>query len=200
MKRTLIGMSLVLLTVVAGGLLLAEPVLAQDSTSQHLYKIYSNLGPTVGGNCYATNEAWAVGKGQSIAMPFTPKADAKLTVMTIALQWCLYQCGPNGGIVTLNEDNNGLPGNAIHTWKFKKLGQFIWHGCYLTGRRSAEGIELKKDTRYWLVAPTSRVSVDFWLYTYNYSKGDFAYKESNGDWILDDNYLGAFGLFGTRSE
>lgn len=196
MKRVTLGeISGMLVTVVAVSLVLAGLALAQDSP-KGLYKIHNNLGRTQDGLCFSRSEGWVVGGGQSIAMPFTPKADAKLTVMTIGLVHCLYGCGPNQGIVTLSEDSNGLPGNTIYSWKFQNVDFFVWRGCYLTGAKLKKGVGLKKGSQYWLVALSYDDATNAWAYTWNNTQGSFAYDENNSGWVPVYGYLGAFGLFG----
>jgi hypothetical protein len=171
------------------------PAPAQSST-QHLYKIYSNLGKTVHGTCYNTSEGWKVGMGQSIAMPFTPKVDAKLNELVLGL------FGSPGAfaIVSVNKDDNGLPGKAIHTWVVGDLGMHEWHSCYVGIAKVKKGLPLQGGTQYWVVTAAPYSTTDAWYYTYNDSEGDFAYKEGTGGWNSEDSYLSAFGVFGTEAK
>ena len=193
MGRAKIGM-LVLLTLFAVSLALAEPAMAQDS-ARGLYKIYSNLGRTVGGVCYDPHEGWNVGLGLSTAMPFTPKADAKLSEIVLGM---FNNAGGDFARVSLNDDANGLPGKAIHTWVVGKLGMYQWHSCYVSIAKSRTGLPLKGGTQYWVVAVAPYTTWDVWQYTYNDIMGDFAYEKNNGGWNLEDSYLSAFGVFGTK--
>ena len=128
-------------------LILAGAALAQDSSS--MYKIYNNWGKYP--DCSDPVNGWLVGNGQSIAMPLTPKAASKLTEIDVAMGHCEYNCGPDGGTISLNADSNGLPGNPIHTWKFKKLGTSNLHHCPSdTKAKSRNGIALKQGSQYWL--------------------------------------------------
>jgi hypothetical protein len=193
MKR--MGTLPALLVVFAIGLVSPVPALGQDSPREGLYKIYSNLG--VNGACYGTQGGWVVGLGQSIAMPFTPKVDATLSEIVLGL---LHGVGGDFARVSLNQDDNGLPGRAVRTWVLGKLGLYKWHSCYVSVARSREGLPLKAGTQYWVVAAAPYSTWDTWEYTYNDIQGNFAYEENNGGWTRDDSYLSAFGVFGTKSK
>ena len=178
-------------------LILASAAMAQDST-QGLYKIYSNLGKK--GDCFYWREGWLVGGGQYDAMPFTPKADAKVTEIQIALFNCEFGCGTDVATVSLNRDSGGLPGNAIHAWTLHKLGTSKWHSCPMTTAKSKKGISLKKGKQYWLVAEAPYGTTDSWAYTYNLIRGNWAYEENNGGWLPTFDYLSAFGVFGIKLQ
>jgi len=197
MERTTVGILVALLTLFAASLVLIGPAIAQDST-QRLYKIYSNLGPNGNGACYDPHDGWNVGLGQSIAMPFTPKAGAKLSEIVLGL---LFDgAGGDFVIVSLNEDDNGLPGKTIHAWVLGKLGMNRWHSCYVTIARSKKQLPLKGGIQYWVAATAPFSTADIWKYTYNDSEGDFAYEGNNGGWNPYDSYLSAFGVFGTKAN
>lgn len=126
MKHTIVGLSLVLIALFAVNSGLAGSARAQDSP-KNLYKIYSDLGKTLLGSCYSRTEGWDVGLGQSIAMAFSPEVNAEVKVVVLGL---LYYSGEDVATVSINEDADGVPGKAIHTWTFRNLGKQLWHGCY----------------------------------------------------------------------
>ena len=195
MKHTMLRLLLISPAVYVASLAFSVPVLAQD-LSKGFYKIYSNLGPEVKGTCYDPHEAWVVGLGQAIAMPFTPKVDASVSEIVLGL---LYVTGGKDiAIVSLDADDNGLPGKAIHTWNVARLGKYRWHSCYVSIAKSKKGLPLKAGTRYWVVGAAPSATWDIWAYTYNDITGNFAYEENNGGWNADDSYLSAFGVFGTK--
>ena len=147
----------------------APPFVVPTNSSRHsvpelrssmLYKIYSNLG--AGKNpCYSQGgTAWLVGQGQSIAMPFTPKADAELTEIGLGFGHCKF-CGPDGGTVTLYQDSNGVPGETIHIWRFRKLGTSKLESCWVTLGKSTRGLPLKKGKQYWVAASAPDTATDF---------------------------------------
>jgi hypothetical protein len=191
MKRTvLFG----LLAVFVVSFVIASPAHAQDSSTS-LYKIYSNLRPTP--DCYDMEEGWDVGLGQSMGMPFTPKADARVNEAVLGL---LFYEGEDVATVSINEDDDGLPGKAIHTWALKNLGKQLWHGCYTSIAKSKQGIALTKGNQYWVVGEAPSGTGDIWAWTVNETKGDFAYDEGEGWKSETDDYLSAFAVFGTKAE
>jgi hypothetical protein len=162
----------------------------------NLYTIHSNFARH--GNCFDLREGWLVGDGQYIAMPFTPLHDAKVTTVVMALLYCEYGCGPDSATVSLNQDDGGLPGQVMHTWKLHNLGKQKWHSCSytMTVARSKNGISLKMSQQYWLVAEAQKATTLSWAYTYKDTKGSFAYEQNEGGWLPNVDYLSAFGVFG----
>jgi hypothetical protein len=194
MKRTvLFG----LLAVLVASFIAAYPARAQDSGS--LYTIFNNFEGKRLPKCYDLTEGWLVGHGWSVAMPFTPRASVRLTEVDVVLAHCEYGCGTDGGTVSVNEDNNGLPGNSIHTWRFEKFGLSDWYRCPdVTKARSKGGIQLKKGTQYWIVASAPDAATNGWNWTYDEEKGNYAYQENNAGWTPAYNQLSTFGAFGRK--
>jgi hypothetical protein len=168
----------------------------------NLYTIYSNLGPT--GQKYDPNQGDTIegpkqGRYGQIwpAMPFTPKDDAEVTMIKIALANSVG--GSNGNAVSLNEDSNGLPGKALHTWIFTNLPAF-GTCCVLQVAKSAEGLNLTKGTQYWVVAFTNKNEAnasDAWGLQYENVEGPVAFNRGSG-WHKSRFYVGAFGVFGNK--
>src|SRR5262249_45699939 len=97
-----------------------------DPNPAKLFTIFTNLGK--GRNLYTHDVGWDVAGSDSgvteewIAIPFTPKANAEVTRIAVAVQ---HNTGaPNSFLLSLNLDSAGLPGRAIHTWSAKNLPPF----------------------------------------------------------------------------
>ena len=83
-----------------------------------LVTIYSNLGTR---NDLSVDDAgWDVAgpdsgvQQQWVGMPFTPSSNALVTQISIAVE---HNTGSrNSFVLSLNADNNRLPGTALHTW------------------------------------------------------------------------------------
>jgi len=134
-------------------------------------------------------------------MPFTPKNDAEVTMIKIALSYLgNAKCGGfNGNLVSLNEDSNGLPGTALHTWSFTNLPEY-GTCCTLQVAKSPEGLTVTKGTKYWVVAFTNKKEAtanDGWYLQYNLVKGPMAGNTGSG-WQLHNTYVTAFGVFGNK--
>ena len=89
-----------------------------DPNPAGLVTIYSNLGTR--NDLYVDNAAWDVAgpdsgvQQQWVGMPFTPSSNALVTQISIAVE---HNTGsPNSFVLSLNADNNRLPGTALHTW------------------------------------------------------------------------------------
>ena len=162
------------------------------------YTIHSNFAKN--GNCFDLQEGWLVGQGQYIAMPFTPKADAKATDIVMGLLHCEFGCGPNVATISLNEDSGGLPGTAIHTWVLHNIEGSPWPSCTykMTVANSKNGVTLKKGEQYWLVAEAPATTTLSWAYTYKQLRGDFAYEKDGGGWLPNNDFLSSFAIFGKK--
>ena len=97
---------------------------------------YGILGPDAG-------QPWP----QSVGCGFRPKADHTVTEIQVGATWVQ---GTNSLVVSLNEDNKGIPGKALHTWHFSNLPS-LGHCCTLQTAKYAKGIPVKKGKLYWVV-------------------------------------------------
>ena len=102
-----------------------SPVVAPaQPPSADLVTIYSNLG--TGSNVYnAIAGSGVLGRqvpGQPrpewLANGFTPTADHTVTEIQVGVT---YVSGDNEMVLSLNEDNGGVPGKVLHTWHFANL-------------------------------------------------------------------------------
>ena len=175
---------------------ISRPVGTVDGDA-NLYTIHSNFAKN--GNCFDLQQGWLVGEGYSEAMPFTPKADAKVTHVAMGLLHC-PGCGPNEATISLNSDNDNSPGAAIHTWKTNNVEGQAWPSCMykMTVVKSKKGIALNKGQQYWVVAEAPGSTTLSWAYTYKQLRGDFAYSVNGGRWQQESDYLSSFGVFGIR--
>jgi hypothetical protein len=167
--------------------------------SPKLVTIYSNLGKRK--NVY--NAIAGVGilgpdAGQpwpeSVGCGFRPKADHMVTEIQVG---ATYVQGTNTLVVSLNEDNKGIPGKALHTWRFSNLPTF-GSCCTLQTAKYAKGIPVKKGKLYWVVlSPQQKFkdTYDVWNNNFAGTQGTFSNNMGSG-WNSSYQVLGAFGVFG----
>jgi hypothetical protein len=167
--------------------------------SSKLVKIYSNLGK--GSNVY--NSVAGVGilgtdAGQpwpeSVGSGFRPKADRIVTEIQVG---ATYVQGTNTLVVSLNQDNKGIPGKALHTWHFSNLPVF-GDCCTLQTAKYAKGIAVKKGKLYWVVLSPQKQfqdTYDVWNDNFGETQGTWANNIGSG-WNSSYQVLGAFGVFG----
>ena len=168
-----------------------------------LVKIHSNLGRKT--DSYDDGIGWGItgnenplwGRG-SLAMPFTPKANATAKEVLIALGY--LGGGTNDGVISVFSDANGVPGVALRTWR---VGHFQQEGscCQLVALRDQAGIPLQAGTQYWIVGatgPHSRASYD-WNFVWNDAQGKVAFLNgnTNDQWLPYRDNVAAFGVYGT---
>ena len=219
MKKSLLRMLLcfAVLTLTCGTLLAADasrapmgavtvrstvihPMVDSDAAYK---KIYSNLGTKT--DAYDDANGWLVmgptntlyGYSQDIAMPFTPKKNATVFQIKIALQY--YGYGANAATVALYKDAAGLPGKVAAHKDIKNLPTF-GTCCTLASAKFAKGVKVKKGKQYWVVGTTgskSTDSVNVWDYLWNDATGDFAFQQQSGGWVAYNAQLCAFAVYGT---
>jgi|SRR5579863_359507 len=177
----------------------SEPFVPAVTESSKLVKIYSNLG--TGSHVY--NAIAGVGilgpdAGQpwpeSVGCGFRPKADHMVTEIQVG---ATYVQGTNTLVVSLNENNKGIPGKALHTWHFSNLPTF-GSCCTLQSAKYAKGIPVKKGKLYWVVlSPQQKFkdTYDVWNNNFAGTQGTFSNNIGSG-WNSSYQVLGAFGVFG----
>jgi len=133
-----------------------------------LVTIFSNLAAV-----YPKGEYWCCtgynvmgsnsGVGEQwMAAAFTPRADHTVTKVEVAVGYS--QQGTNGVVVSLNDDNNGVPGKALKTWNASGLPRF-GSCCGLVVKTDSTGIPVSGGMRYWIVLSTNSNesdTVDVW--------------------------------------
>ncbi|HSY98301.1 MAG TPA: hypothetical protein VK788_02300 [Terriglobales bacterium] len=177
----------------------SDPFVPAVTESPKLVKIYSNLG--TGSHVY--NAIAGVGilgpdAGQpwpeSVGCGFRPKADHMVTEIQVG---ATYVQGTNTLVVSLNENNKGIPGKALHTWRFSNLPTF-GSCCTLQSAKYAKGIPVKKGKLYWVVlSPQQKFkdTYDVWNNNFAGTQGTFSNNIGSG-WNSSYQVLGAFGVFG----
>jgi hypothetical protein len=177
----------------------SEPVTPALPASSKLVKIYSNLGK--GSNVYNAiagvgilgtdaGQPWP----QSVGCGFRPKADHVVTEIQVG---ATYVQGTNTLVVSLNEDNQGIPGKALHSWHFSNLPTF-GSCCTLQTAKYAHGIKVRKGKLYWVVlSPQKKFqdTYDVWNNNFAGLQGTFSNNIGSG-WNSSYQVLGAFGVFG----
>lgn len=177
----------------------SEPFVPAVTASSNLVKIYSNLGK--GSQVYNAISGYGIlgpDAGQpwpeSVGCGFRPKADHTVTEIQVA---ATHVQGTNALVVTLNEDNKGIPGKALHTWHFSNLPTF-GQCCALQTAKYAKGIPVKKGKLYWVVlSPQAKDkdTYDVWNNNFAGTQGTFSNNIGSG-WDSSYQVLGAFGVFG----
>jgi hypothetical protein len=149
--------------------LVAEPTQPRTPTNikdSGLVTIFSNLATK-----YPKGEYWCctgynvMGPAQGeqwMAAAFTPTADHTVTTIEVAVGYS--QQGTNGVVVSLNRDNNGVPGKALKTWNASGLPRF-GTCCTLVAKSDSTGIPVSAGKQYWVVLSTNskeQDTVDAW--------------------------------------
>jgi hypothetical protein len=171
-----------------------------------LVTIYSNLAAK-----YPKGEYWCcagynvMGPGQNLgeqwmAGAFTPAADHTVTRIEVAVGYS--QQGTNGVVLSLNRDNNGVPGKALKTWNASGLPRF-GDCCRLVVESDASGIPVSAGKQYWVVLSTNskeKNTVDGWNFNdadQVDSATDASY--SNNKWtVFSTTQAGAFAVKGSN--
>jgi hypothetical protein len=176
-----------------------EPFVPAVRPSSKLVEIYSNLGK--GSKVYNAISGYGIlgpDAGQpwpeSVGCGFRPKADHTVTEIQVGATWVQ---GTNSLVVSLNEDDKGIPGKALHTWHFSKLPVF-GKCCTLQTAKYAKGIPVKKGKLYWVVlSPQQQFkdTYDVWNNNFAGTQGTFSNNIGSG-WDSSYQVLGAFGVFG----
>ena len=98
-----------------------------------------------------------IGSTNSVAMGFTPAADADLKEIDVSVG---YVTGTNKVIIGLYDDNGGVPGNLIKKWSETGLGNF--GSCCQIEVGKAKGIHVTAGTAYWVAVTTDGAGSDTW--------------------------------------
>jgi hypothetical protein len=176
----------------------SEPVVPAVRASK-LVEIYSTLGK--GSKVYNAISGYGI-LGPDAGQPwpqwvgcgFRPKADHTVTEIQVG---ATYDQGTNTLLVSLNEDNKGIPGKALHTWHFSNLPVF-GECCTLQTAKYAKGIPVKKGKLYWVVLRPQhqfKDTYDVWNNNFAGTQGTFSNNIGSG-WHSSYQVLGAFGVFG----
>jgi len=99
---------------------------------------------------------------QWMAAAFTPAANHTVTTIQVAVGYS--QGKTNGVVLSLNSDNNGVPGKALKTWNASGLPRF-GTCCTLLVKSDSAGIPVSAGKQYWVVLSTNsqeQDTVDGW--------------------------------------
>jgi hypothetical protein len=110
--------------------------------------------------CYGntiSGTASLIGSVNWVAMGFTPAADADLKEIDVGVG---YVTGTNKVIISLYDDNGGVPGKVIKKWPVTGLGAF--GACCQIEVGRARGISLTAGTPYWVAVTTDGADSDTW--------------------------------------
>lgn len=132
------------------------------------------------------------------AAPFTPAANATAKKIVVSLG---YLGGDGSVILSLNADNNGLPGAVLEHWTLSNLGEA--GTCCTVQSANSAGVPLTAGQQYWIVASTTSAS-NVWA-EWNQADNDqvdsflnagYTNQNSNG-WVSSTGNLNVvFGVFG----
>jgi hypothetical protein len=161
--------------------------------------IFSNFGPT--NHLYEDTAAWDVAgpdggvQRQWVAMPFTPMLDAEATQIAVAVE---HNTGlPNSFVLSLNEDNGGLPGKIIRSWIVSNAPKF-GTCCTVDTANDNKGVKVTKGTQYWVVAETNaseEATRMEWDISPQAIEGRFAFNNGQG-WYQYTAFTSAFAVYG----
>ena len=102
-----------------------------------------------------------VGANIYSAMAFTPNANYAVARIDLAAG---YVSGSNGVVITLNDDQGGVPGNIIHTWRLTNIPTF-GTCCTLESVPGAPQAVITGGVQYWIVERALlRDTWDAWNY------------------------------------
>jgi hypothetical protein len=146
-------------------------------------------GPGLNGPNWGGGQQWVAGA-------FTPSSNVTVTRIALGLG---YVSGTNSAIVTLNSDDNGLPGTQLASFKIRNIPP-SGSCCTLTEVRDRAGTPLTAGEQYWVVATTTADSNLFAIWNQNTTEQIhfLTNAHNNGQgWKLGYFYPGmAFGVFG----
>jgi hypothetical protein len=178
----------------------SQPFTPAVAPASKLVKIYSTLG--TGDHVYSTLSGIGIlgtDTGQPfpemVANGFRPKTDHIVTEIQVGATH--YQ-GTNALVISLNQDNHGVPGKALHTWHFSNLPA-IWSCCTLQTAKYAKGIKVQKGKLYWVVLRPNQQFQDTWdIWADNVAEkqGRMWANNTGSGWNASYQVLGALGVFG----
>src|SRR5579863_3191605 len=178
----------------------SQPFASAVLPASGLMTIYSTLGK--GKNVYSTLSGFGIlgtdtGQmlPQMVANGFRPSADHLVTEVQVG---ATHFQGTNVLVVSLNDDNFGVPGKALHTWRFSNL-PVVWSCCTLQTGKYAKGIPVKKGKLYWVVLRPEKQFQDTWdVWADNFAgkQGQYFSNNTGTGWNTSYQVLSAVGVFG----
>ena len=175
---------------------------ADDSSSDSL--IFGNLATKDPKGVYWCCAAYPVTGPKSpvgeywTAAAFTPATKATVTKVTVAIG---YESSTKSYdvLLSLNVDNNGVPGQALKTWKITFPGGKPVFGSCCVVKSKMGSVPVSANTQYWVVVSTEANS-DIWA-GWNSNDSDqidqIPYAQySDGVWTKYPNLGPAFAVYG----
>lgn len=132
---------------------------SQDTSDAKLVKIYDNLGVLPSGKYWGGTLLVIVGGSGNTTFPdtqmaaaFTPSADHTATKIEAAIVSPTLGLGTSGFVLSLNADDNGVPGRALISAQLPGLpDNGFGLCCALVIGTIPNGVALSGGTQYWLV-------------------------------------------------
>jgi len=141
-----------------------------------------------------------------VAIAFTPAADSTITKVEVPVG--TYNTNDIDFLVTINSDDNGVPGDALHTFHMQ-APNFYGYCCSLDVGKHNAGIPVSGGKQYWIAVKTSNKNDFFGGWPFNttdmrahtigsYCKGDPTYcgNVNNGKWVALQQLLPAYAVLG----
>lgn len=130
------------------------------------------------------------------AIPFKPTSNVTATKLEASVG---FVTGTNSVALSLNADNNGLPGNVLATADASNLGTFGDCCTLAVVGGSKAGIALTAGTQYWVVVYTDTTSANTWdAWAFNTTDmRDYPYAYySGGVWGASEGVLPGYAVLG----
>src|SRR5579872_775247 len=159
-----------------------------DISSYPLGRYWCCTGYTISGPTSVIGQTFADG------MPFTPASNMTVTEVVVGVG---YVTGTDAVTVTLNADDNGLPGTALATFQVTNLPTF--GSCCTFSVKNLPGVAVNGGTQYWIVVQPG--GSDTWAAwndnDTNESAQPFAfYSSQNGGWTATEGDIAAYAVLG----
>jgi hypothetical protein len=140
-----------------------QAIVSANQTSRGLVTIFSSLASKypkgvywccTGYNVMGSNSGAGV---QWMGGAFTPGANHTLTEIEVAVGYSGQ--GPNGVVISINDDNGGIPGKALKKWSVSGLPVF-GTCCTIIVKTDRSGLALGAGKQYWVVLATNSQETD----------------------------------------
>jgi len=163
--------------------------------------LFDDFGPGYSYNCcigWTVAGSGAIGTSFYNANAFTPSVTTNLDQIIMAMSW-VPGFGSDDMIVTLNQDNSGMPGAIMELWAAGSLPDF-GGCCGVETLTSSPGVTLTAGSQYWIVAyPGDNGTWDAWNWNSVGADGNVG-SYINGTWnSFGTNTLGAFEVTGSTT-
>lgn len=129
------------------------------------------------------------------AIPFTPSTNVTATKLSASVG---YVEGNNSVALSINADNNGLPGTTLATADASNLGDFGDCCTLATVGGGSQGLNLTGGTQYWVVVYTdtnSQNTFDAWAFN-STDMRDYPFAFYNGAWQATEGILPGYAVYG----